>query len=107
MRIGNSFQAASITGAAILLLTVLASAADITYNTNAMTPRSPQTETAITTAAIITPTSDTQTGGTTVREVVDSPAIPEFTAVPEPMTLSLVGAALIGLGLWGRRKVRP
>jgi hypothetical protein len=81
MRIGYFVQAASIIGAAIFMMAVLASAAEITY--------------------------DTRGGNTTAQGAVEAPGIPEFTAVPEPMTMSLVGAALIGLGLWGRRKVRP
>ena len=49
-------------------------------------------------------------GGTNTG-VVDSPWVGSFSfsptvAVPEPMTMSLLGASLLGLGIFGRRTLR-
>jgi hypothetical protein len=48
---------------------------------------------------IVNPTSGAQIGSTTVQGSIDS------SAIPEPATLSLVGGALLGLGLLRRKKV--
>ena len=48
---------------------------------------------------IVGPTSGTLDGNTTIQGFVDS------NAIPEPATLGLVGAALLGLGLLGRKKL--
>jgi len=51
---------------------------------------------------IVNPTSGAQPGSTTLQGMINS------SAIPEPMTLSLVGAGLLGFGLFRRKKVgRP
>jgi hypothetical protein len=51
------------------------------------------------TTRIVNPTSGAQIGSTTVQGSINS------TAIPEPTTLSLVGGALLGLGLLRRKKL--
>lgn len=53
---------------------------------------------------IVGPISGTLNGNTTIQGFVDSGFGPAA-AVPEPATLGLVGAALIGLGMLGRKKL--
>jgi len=54
------------------------------------------------TTRIVNPTSGAQVGSTTVQGAIDS------TVAPEPTTLSLVGGALLGLGLLrGKKLFRP
>jgi hypothetical protein len=54
------------------------------------------------TTSIVNPTSGAQVGSTTVQGAINS------TAAPEPTTLSLVGGALLGLGLLrGKKLFRP
>jgi len=51
---------------------------------------------------IVNPTSGAQSGSTTLQGTISS------NAVPEPITLSLVGSGLLAIGLFRRKKsVRP
>lgn len=50
---------------------------------------------------IVAPNSGAVPGQSTVQGFVTS------SAVPEPATLSLIGAALLGLGMLRRKRVRP
>ncbi|HEY3443754.1 MAG TPA: PEP-CTERM sorting domain-containing protein [Paludibaculum sp.] len=63
----------------------------------------PTTFTTFNPTLIVGPISGTLNGNTTIQGFVDSGFGPSG-QVPEPATLGLVGATLVGLGMFGRKK---
>jgi len=80
---GNLFSDAST-------ITITWAPATLTFNTSVFTTSSA--------TGIQIPGAGTPPGQTTVQGVLSS------NAVPEPATLSLIGGALLGLGLFGRKR---